>query len=343
VTDSAGTVTLSKGDLRALWRVDQLTPGDEAHTGFTGSETIEGGAGDDALTGAGGSDTYIRSRGDGDDLIIEPSFSGTADALRPHGVDPADVIADRAGDEAILLIADAPGGPGAMLRLTDTLGAGSQAGIESVIFDDGTIWGASDLRAAYFARLSTPGDDALAGFASADTLEGGQGDDHAAGARGSDTYVWRHGDGCDRIVEESFGGTLDRLALPDAFAAEVTVSRDGDTAILTIAETIPGAGNGGRLQLLVSLSKSSQAGVEEIEFADGAIRTQSIMRARLLADQAGAGADLILGFGAGDILAGGWGADVLRGGGGMIFIAGRPATAMMPLRKAAFPAPTRWC
>ncbi|HIJ90693.1 MAG: hypothetical protein OEV89_07985, partial [Desulfobulbaceae bacterium] len=46
------------------------------------------------------------------------------------------------------------------------------------------------------------GNDLLIGLGGDDILEGGKGDDVLVGGKGNDTYIWRPGDGNDRIVEE---------------------------------------------------------------------------------------------------------------------------------------------
>ncbi|MHB8149271.1 MAG: VCBS domain-containing protein [Desulfobulbia bacterium] len=46
------------------------------------------------------------------------------------------------------------------------------------------------------------GNDLLIGLGGDDILEGGKGDDVLVGGKGNDTYIWRPGDGNDRIIEE---------------------------------------------------------------------------------------------------------------------------------------------
>ena len=57
------------------------------------------------------------------------------------------------------------------------------------------------------------GNDALKGGAGNDTLNGGTGNDALTGGAGNDTFVFKAGDGHDRITDFTAGGTDDQLNL----------------------------------------------------------------------------------------------------------------------------------
>ena len=299
--------------LRDMWTASQLTDGQDDFVGFGASETIDGGLGDDRLNGVEGNDVYIWNRGDGSDQIVETRFDGAADRLLLQGVEVADVTVIRSGSSVLLDIADSVDGPGARLSLTESFNRAFDSGIETIEFDDGTIWREAELRALWTDSQLTDGDDNFTGFNASETFEGGAGDDRIFGSEGNDTYLWSHGDGSDQIDEDRFDGTGDRLELLTVTPDQVTVTNSGSTLILTIAESAPGADDGGVLRMTQTLNPSFDSGIETIAFADGTEWTQAIVRAQLLADAGTSGADLITGFTVADLIEGREGDDFLNG------------------------------
>jgi Ca2+-binding RTX toxin-like protein len=180
----AGEDTLEGGDGRdTLYGDDDSGPNvtagadrlfggadDDALHGGDGDDLLDGGAGRDTLRGGAGSDTYLWSRGDGADTIVD--LGGTNDVLRfGPGIRPADVRVARfadfsAGGSVVLVVDDS----GAQLRLVGHLSPfGGQ--IERIEFADGvdgaigTAW-----RPAEVAARVGPA-------ARIDALEGTSGDD----------------------------------------------------------------------------------------------------------------------------------------------------------------------
>ncbi|MBC6980597.1 S-layer family protein [Caulobacter sp. 17J80-11] len=194
------------------------------------------------------------------------------------------------------------------------------------------------------------GDDFLYGDSSvegsgADTLIGGLGADTLNGSGGGDTYVYASGDGNDTIVDRGQGGT-DILKLTDLYSGDVTLASGSNGLVITVkatGETITvtdhGAGGGAY-------------GLEQIQFADGAVWTKAqiyslnvlgatlaegapvlgtvgadtlvgtALSEFLLGDagndalMGGAGNDSLYGEAGGDVLNGGTGDDVISGGAG---------------------------
>ncbi|MFD1196996.1 hypothetical protein ACFQ3K_01455, partial [Brucella gallinifaecis] len=85
---------------------------------------------------------------------------------------------------------------------------------------------------------------------------------------------------------------------------------------LSIAESKPGAGDGGLILLRDSLDGDLGQGVETITFADGATWSKQDLRVKLLAQASTDGDDTITGFNTDDTIRGGKGNDVLSGGAG---------------------------
>src|SRR5207244_1360009 len=73
------------------------------------------------------------------------------------------------------------------------------AEIEQFRFADGTVWTSNDFRPRLIAEAKTSGDDTIAGFHTADVLDGGAGNDTLTGNGGGDTFVFDLGYGHDVV------------------------------------------------------------------------------------------------------------------------------------------------
>jgi hypothetical protein len=63
-------------------------------------------------------------------------------------------------------------GDGGSIELKEELEWNYDRGIEQVVFDNGTIWTPTDLRAMVLAQASTSGNDTIIGFNTADVPAG---------------------------------------------------------------------------------------------------------------------------------------------------------------------------
>ena len=165
------------------------------------------------------------------------------------------------------------------------------------------------------AQASTSGNDTIVGFNTADVLHGGAGNDTLNGGQGDDTYLYARGDGNDVITETN--GNLDKLVLHDIAPGDVSLVRNGIHVTLVIAESAPGAGDGGSIQLNEELDWSYDRGIEQIvfDFDNGTVWTAADLRVMLLAQASTSGNDTIIGFNTADVLQGGAGNDALDGAG----------------------------
>jgi len=113
--------------------------GNDTVYGDRGTDTITGGLGDDYLAGGKQSDTYIYDLGDGADTIYENYRSGSEDRLVLGGGILADdvsvVRSDQDSDDVTLFFAD-----GGSIYLDQQFWSLSDAGVETIEFDDGTVW-----------------------------------------------------------------------------------------------------------------------------------------------------------------------------------------------------------
>jgi Ca2+-binding RTX toxin-like protein len=316
-----GTVW-TRSDLRVMLLAQAVTDGNDVINGFNTNDVIRGGKGDDTLTGGPGDDTYNYARGDGSDVIIEGASGNftTIDTLNLEGINPAEVSIVRNGNDLTLVIAESsPGaGNGGSILLKAELDDFFSTGVERIALADGTIWTQADLRVNALALAFTSGDDIITGFNTNDILRGGLGNDTLSGGPGDDTYYYARGDGNDVIIEAAAGNfsTIDTLNLQGINPADVSLVRNGNDLTVVIAESAPGAGNGGSILLKAELDDFFSTGVERIAFADGTIWTQNDLRLKMLAQASTSGNDIITGFNTNDILTGGLGNDTLSGGAG---------------------------
>jgi Ca2+-binding RTX toxin-like protein len=308
-------VTWDRSTLRSKLVTAAGTSGNDTIVGSSSADVIVGGRGDDELQGRTGDDTYLWSRGDGNDRIVEDVGQGTADKLRFTDVASTEVVYSRIGNDMIVTVPESGAGvgDGGSVRLWNSLGEYLNQGVEQIIFADGVVVTRNDVRLRLLAEASTSGNDTITGYNTADTITGGRGDDVLQGAGGDDTYIWSRGDGNDRIVEDVGNGTADTLNLTDVVSTAVTVARSGNDVILTIAESAPGAADGGTIRLVNSLDEFYAQGIDRITFADGVVTTRADLRVRLLAEASTAGNDTITGYNTADTITGGRGDDVLEG------------------------------
>ncbi|MDO8742740.1 MAG: calcium-binding protein, partial [bacterium] len=202
--------------------------GDDLLQSGAGNDILDGGSGNDLLQGGAGDDVYLFNRGGGLDSLDDEQGINT---LRLSvGIVPADLSVARSGMDLVLGIA----GSDDQIALKNW-GIKQSARIETLEFDDGTVWTAADLQAQFPATIiGTTGNDVqtawfdqdttLQGLAGNDTLrgndgndwlDGGSGNDRLNGGGGADTYVLKLGAGQDIITgadyrdEIVFGAGID--------------------------------------------------------------------------------------------------------------------------------------
>lgn len=225
--------------------------------GGLGNDTLEGKGGNDTLYGGdqysgAGNDTYVFSRGDGQDTIIDnDATAGNVDTIRMKGVLPSEVTMVREvgtsgssnGVSTNLLIQ--------IKNSTDQIRVSnhylnSSYQVERVEFDDGTVWTTRDFNnlpivaaagvavgdAMANTLIGSPGADWLYGSAGNDTLIGGVGNDTLYGGDqyngyGNDTYVFSRADGQDTIVDyDATAGNTDTIQLTGIDPSEVHLYRE---------------------------------------------------------------------------------------------------------------------
>ncbi len=160
------------------------------------------------------------------------------------------------------------------------------------------------------------GEDYLLGDSGNDILSGDGGNDTMAGGPGADHYLYRKGDGQDRIMEE--GNDIDVIRLPDSDADEVRFSTNGTDMVIYL-ENAPDQ----KITIANQLSgiDTGKNTVEFIRFANGAVRSlrsgfEWTIEPEKPYFQGSAQAEKIIGRSAGEELRGGRGNDTMIGNAG---------------------------
>src|SRR5215213_70490 len=149
-----------------------------------------------------------------------------------------------------------------------------------VLTDGGVSFTVEDVRALLLGGESTTENDVIVGTPGNDVIVGGRGDDLLVGDAGNDTYIYRRGDGNDRI--DAFGSGQDELRLEDYKLADlrsaVRAGPDSDDLILSFA------GEGDRIVLRDALGSANGSSTSlKIIFADGTVWDRTAMRSRAIA------------------------------------------------------------
>ena len=304
--------------------------GDDVLRTFLGGDTLTGGPGNDRLEGAEDADTYVYNVGDGDDVIYDYRGSRDNKLVFGTGIAPADIVFSRGANDQQMKI----GFAGQAGSITVDAQWWWDAGIESILFADGTVWNEANFSARYVTAQMTAGNDTIWGTNLADaavggagddvirtqqgtdTLSGGLGNDRLEGAEDRDTYIYNAGDGYDVIYD--YRGSRDNKLVFGAgiSSADILVSRpSADATSLRITfKSMPGG-------ITIERQTWGDAGVELFQFADGSIWTEAQILALLIPSTEGN--DILPGTAAADTIWALEGADTVRGQAGPDFLHGQ--------------------
>lgn len=304
----------------------EATAGNDIVNGRGFNETIRAGLGDDVINGGSGNDVYVYARGDGNDTISVGS-GDINDGILMQGVSPGSVSLVLAGVDVVLVIAETvPGsGDGGSITLKNQMVDQTTREIGLIEFPDGTIWSRDYIRSTLISQTATTGDDYLPGSGIADTLRGGLGNDQLTGFGGNDTYIYARGDGHDLIVDGNGRyadtyGSHNRIVFLGIESSSVSIKfAFGTEPMIEIAESAPGAGDGGSIRLWDSIG-----GISQLVFADRTLSFEELasevaQRGALYQGQSfvgTSGADIVRGGSADNIMFGLGGDDILDGAAG---------------------------
>ncbi len=289
--------------------------GNDMLQGGDGNDMLEGDTGDDVLQGGQGDDSYRFAQGDGVDTIID--VQGRSRILLGTGLTAGamQVAADESSGDLILSWGSQ------QVRMPDGLehaefdlqfADGSVMDFRAVIgllpvpADGKTISGDSGNNVLY----GTVAGDLLLGRAGQDTLHGLAGNDVLQGGGGYDSYVFRRGDGVDKLLDEE---GLSKLV----FAADVNLAQ-----VVCLRVEIDGAWYM-RVQYTandaVLIPVTQEFDALRFEFAQGSLSGAELLLQSYEAGKLVSGTALdetILGWAGHDVLSGGGGRNTLIGGKG---------------------------
>ncbi|NHZ80008.1 hypothetical protein F2P44_12075 [Massilia sp. CCM 8695] len=295
--------------------------GDDQLSGEEGDDTLDGGAGNDSLMGGAGNDVFLFGSGGGQDLVSEyDNTPGKTDTIRlGAGVTPAGVRIARVNDDLQLQLkgsGDSLSVPGFFEKE-----AGTGRRIEQIAFQDGTLWNLAAILEQ--ALLPTEGNDLIAGYTKADSINGAGGDDRIDGGDGADTLGG--GAGHDLLLgqagDDQLRGDAGNDTLDGGLGDDSASGGAGDDLYLAqstadVVLELPGEGMD---TVRASVSTTLPANVEILELdalagaADGignALANTLLGNASVNALDGGAGDDWLDGGAGNDVLIGGLGNDV---------------------------------
>jgi len=293
--------------------------GNDFLSGANGDDILDGGVGNDQLNGSAGNDTYLFAPGFGADVINDSDFSTNSDVIRfAAGILPVDILVSRTESDLVLSVANT----------TDSITisgwfTSSSSIIESIEFDNGTVWGIADIDSRL--PLASTGDDFLGGTSGADTIDGldgndllqgeegddtligGAGNDILEGSRGNDTYVFGIGSGSDRIRDWDAFNDTDTISFGAGLLPEnVSVSRIENNLVLNI-------GSSGDSLTIERWFEDSRYQIDQLQFDNGVIWDVNNINT-ILSGPGSTGSDTIVGSSANDNISGLAGDDILFGG-----------------------------
>jgi Ca2+-binding RTX toxin-like protein len=290
--------------------------GNDSIYGFYREDILDGGAGNDYLAGGGEGDVYRWGLGGGNDTIYDLS-SGIAEGADIDAVElsagllPADLTFARVGGTDDLIITIVSSGETLTIRdqfLKHAVGL-VYGEIEELRFSDETALTAAYIRELVLVQARTSGDETIVAFHTADTLDGGAGNDTLIGNGGGDTFVFGLGYGQDIVNAYIVYVTRDEpdriIFNADVAPEDLILSRSGDDLILSIS------GTDDRLTIADHFSSLGYREVEEFHFSDQTVWTAADILLRMVAGTPGD--DLLIGGTDADYLDGGAGHDVLKG------------------------------
>ena len=295
----------------AYWGTDA----NEVFAGTAGNDTFTLKGGSDTATGGAGNDAYVLTSAAGSGVITELAANADTDSLTFTADNPQDVTLGRtlAGD--LVIMRPATAGQYTVIGHFN----GSGAGLERMVFADGTIFSRADIALAstWLGSVAgaSSGDDVLVGNNSVNVFDGGLGNDTMTGYSGGDTYVFKPGQGHDVVTEVNDSG-IDRLLLTGISPESVMVLRNGNHVTLWINSDSSDPALRSSIRLTDQLGANSR-GIEEIVFdGGGPTWTKADLAARIVAFGGTDQNDTINGTGGADTILAGRGSDVLVGSNG---------------------------
>jgi len=324
--------------------------GTDIVNGGNGNDILRGGTGiDDYLAGGEGDDTYQFYLGDGNTTINNLDTGSGVDTLKfMEGIGVNDVVVTRNDNHLYLTVYST----GDVITVQNAFKNGDDYILDKVIFDDGTSWNWTTLKA--LTLQGTDGDDTLTGSSlddvmnagigndtlygesGNDILDGGSGtdsvyggngddilrggtgiDDYLIGGEGDDTYQFYLGDGNTTIDNLDNSSGVDTLEFMQGVTpSDVTAKNNNGDLILTVTSS-------GEVITILNAMQDDLYALDQVKFADGTSWNSETLAGMVLQTTdnddtvvGSIGDDTIDGGGGDDTINGGQGNDTLLGGAG---------------------------
>jgi Ca2+-binding RTX toxin-like protein len=276
---ASGQNTLGAGT-DTLVGVENLIGGDgnDALTGSSLANRLEGGLGDDTLSGGVGADTLLGGAGN-DSYFVDNA---------------GDVVTENSGEGTDTVTSTITYTLGANVENLVLGGTLAINGIGNELANTLTGNGAANTltgNAGDDSLLGAAGNDILWGGDGNDLLNGGTGADQLHGGKGDDTYVVDST--LDQVFEDS-GQGIDTVRSSVSFTLGANLEN-----LLLLGTAVAGTGNSADNTITGNASNNTLAGLGGNDYLDGL-----------------AGNDTLLGGDGTDTLAGGLGSDLMTGGAG---------------------------
>ncbi len=186
--------------------------GNDALYGENGNDTLNGGTGSDHMDGGYGSDTYVFNLGDGVDTVFDYEYDTTPQDRILFGaeISSSDVRMERRGNNLVVWYSENDAFT-VQDAYRDYYGTGRYF-VESVEFEDGTVWNTEEIASRANKILGTDKDDSLVGFDEAvgyhqdETFHAGAGNDRVNTGNGNDALFGESGN--DTLYGENGNDTL---------------------------------------------------------------------------------------------------------------------------------------
>ncbi len=186
-------------------------------------------AGNDTINGGGNGDTILDGPNSGNDTINEYGPPGAVNTLRLAGIDPSQVQLAFWGNDLYVQRADSGK---TVLVLNQFASSQPNAGVEQIVFDDGTVWNKSTIAAnagpLTFTWVGTASDTTLTANSYGNNVFdlGPGGDTVNFGYSGTNTVVFDKGDGQAQVNLD--GGTGIVQMASDIAASDVYLQADNN-------------------------------------------------------------------------------------------------------------------
>lgn len=207
--------------------------GNDKLFGEAGNDTLNGGVGNDTLDGGEGADKFVFSRYFGQDVVYSDKLDTfvfndiSLNHLKFIQAANHDLLIQQQGTQNQITVTGFFDGGSSFAVLQDDFGNTLSAEqVMEMAQPVAAVDKNQTMTGNNFANqlFGGSGDDVLKGLLGNDVLNGGLGNDRLEGGLGADTYVFKAGDGHDRLYDS---GGNDTLRFEDVGLDRLWFSRDG--------------------------------------------------------------------------------------------------------------------